>query len=228
MKRSLSLMMTLCLSGLVTSGYSPSSHGSAPCDVGYEMSRVGDFQHAVPILDTCISSGETSPETRRLAYQARAWAKSNLGDVKAALQDHEASLQIAPAVAYHEFINYASYLRAVGRTEDSLAPLKFAESIDKSANQANMMTQYNLGWTLQELGRHDEAIAAFNRGIPEQPDYAFVYYRRGLSLEAIGRKDAARADFEKTAGLIHSQEVEKTAGKYLPQVRAKLAEYGIQ
>ncbi len=227
MKRSLAPMFVVCLSQLGLTGCSPGSAGSKPCDVGYEMARAGNFQQAVSVLDTCINSGETVGETRRLAYQARAWAKSNLGDTNGALKDHEASLQIAPEAAYHEFINHASYLRATGRIEESLGPLHSAESIDKAEKQTSMMTQYNLGWTLQELGRHDEAITAFNRGIPQQPNYPFAYYRRGLSLEALGQKDAARVDFEKTADLIRPPEVEKTAGKYLPQIRKKLAEYGI-
>lgn len=192
------------------------------------MASNGNYQEAIPVLTTCLKSQDGPSNTRRRAYEARAWAYSNQENPKAAVADQEAAFQIAPAGAHHEFINYASYLRAAGRVADSLAPLRSAEATDRAAGQVSMMTQYNLGWTLQELGQHEEAIAAFSRGIPVQSEYAFVYYRRGLSQEALGRKDAARADFEKVAGLIKTPEAERKSGKYLPQIREKLKEYGIQ
>ncbi len=89
------------------------------------------------------------------------------------------------------------------------------------------MTQYQLGWTYQELGRHEEAIAAFSKGIPQQADFAFAYYRRGLSFESLGQKEAARADFQKVRALVATADRGKVSDKELPDIRKKLAEYGV-
>ena len=146
-----------------------------------------------------------------------------------AVSDQEAAFKISAATDYREFINYASYLRSANRIADSLAPLRAAEALDSAAGNIGMMTQYNLGWTLQELGQHEEAIASFSRGIPLQPDYAFVYYRRGISLEALGRKEEARTDFQMAAQLIKkSPDIERKSGKFMPQLREKFKAYGIE
>ena len=80
-----------------------------------------------------------------------------------------------PHVEYRDYINFAMYLRRVGHYEDSLRALHSAENLDKANDHPAMMTQYQIGWTLSALGRYDEAVTAFTRGIPDQPDYPFVY-----------------------------------------------------
>jgi tetratricopeptide (TPR) repeat protein len=91
-----------------------------------------------------------------------------------------------------------------------------------------MMTQYYLGWSLQELGRHEEAVEAFSKGIPYQTDFAYAYFRRGLSLESLGRMDDAKSDFKKVATLITTPNKGYTADKELPPILKKLAEHGIE
>ena len=90
-----------------------------------------------------------------------------------------------------------------------------------------MMTQYNLGWTLFELGRHREAIKAFTLGVPKQPDYPFVYWRRGLAYEAVGNKTLAKGDFETAAKLFMAGK-DKWKQEDLKDVRDKLLQYGLQ
>lgn len=217
------------LGAFVIGGCSPYVTNANVCEYGYSMASAGNYKESIPLLTSCLELKDIQSDTRRQAYDARAWAYSNLENPKAAVADQEAAFAIAPAGSHREFINYASYLRAAGRSGDSLAPLKSAETIDGHEGGASMMTQYNLGWTLQELERHEEAIDAFSKGIPTQPDYPFVYYRRGLSLEALGRKKEAHADFEKLAGLIKTTPGTKVkSGKHLSPIREKLKQYGIQ
>lgn len=124
-----------------------------------------------------------------------------------------------------QFINYALYLRKVGRFQDSLEAVLKAERID--SGNVNMMTQYNKGWSLLELGRYAEAVESFTKGVPYQPDYAFVYWRRGLAYEGLGETTRARADFEKTAKLLIEQDKVSEAEEFLPAMREKLRHYGL-
>jgi tetratricopeptide (TPR) repeat protein len=100
-----------------------------------------------------------------------------------------------------------------------------AERIE--GEKVSMMTQYNKGWSLLELGRHKEAVEAFTKGLPIQPDYAFVYWRRGLAYESLGNKELAKRDFERCAELLISKNNVAAAGDLLPAMRQKLRQYGL-
>ena len=162
------------LAGVVIAGCSPNMSNANVCGTGYSMASEGKHKEAIPLLTSCLESKDIQSDMRRQTYDARAWAYSNLENPKAAVADQEAAFVIAPAGSHREFINYASYLRAAGRTADSLAPLKSAETIDGYEGGASMMTQYNLGWTLQDLGRHEEARIGLLAGILPGPKVVFL------------------------------------------------------
>lgn len=134
----------------------------------------------------------------------------------------------SPAKQYEEFISRAHYLRRIARYAESLQALQEAEKIDQKRGRPSMMTQYNLGWTLAELGRHAEAVEAFTLGMQSQPEYPFAYWRRGLSLESLGRTNEARDDFDKTARLIEAANLKLTdEPEFVARFRSSLQRYGI-
>ena len=151
--------------------------------------------------------------------------RARLGQNTLAVEDQEAAYELRKPSEYRQFINYASYLRAAGRIEDSLTAILAAERME--GGKVSMMTQYNKGWSLPELGRHREAVEALTKGIPIQPDYAFVYWRRGLAYEALGEKEQARSDFERSATLLIEKDNAAGAGGLLPEMRQKLRQYGL-
>ena len=51
----------------------------------------------------------------------------------------------------------------------------------------------NLGITLQELGRLDEAEANHRHAISLQPDYAAAHSNLGVTLQKLGRLEEAEA-----------------------------------
>ncbi|MEO7494954.1 MAG: ankyrin repeat domain-containing protein [Massilia sp.] len=97
---------------------------------------------------------------------------------------------------FYEFINAGVAMRKLGQFERSLEALRGAEDTDrKLGRRASMMAQYHLGWTLAKMGRHQQAVEAFTRGLEAQPDYEEAYWRRGMAYEALGRRQQAQDDY---------------------------------
>jgi len=59
----------------------------------------------------------------------------------------------------------------------------------------------NLGVTLQELGRLDEALASYNQAIALKPDYTEAHYNLGVTLQELGRLDEALASYRQAIAL---------------------------
>ena len=123
---------------------------------------------------------------------------------------------------YSALIREAVAARNDGRHEDSLRSIAQAEAIDEAENVVSMPTQFHKGLTLAAMNRHEEAIAAFDRGLTVQKDYPFAWWHRALSDEALGRRDAARADLERFGSLIGPWTRQR--GKLDPQRRVEFRE----
>jgi len=177
------------------------------CNYGYGGVENQFYQTGVKLLDKCLALDHLDTEQKSKYLQGRAWGHFNLENNAQALDDQQAAFALKPPTQHFEFINHAAYLRRLERFHDSLNALRLAQKIDELNGQPNMVTQYNLGWTLYELNRFDEAVAAFSRGIPYQPDYAFVYLRRGLAYFKQGKGANAKQDFAEFLSLVGEQEV---------------------
>ena len=59
----------------------------------------------------------------------------------------------------------------------------------------------NLGNTLKELGRLDEAEASYTQAIALKPDYAEAHYNLGITLQELGRLDEAEASYTQAIAL---------------------------
>ena len=59
----------------------------------------------------------------------------------------------------------------------------------------------NLGVTLKELGRLDEALASYNQAIALKPDYAEPHNNLGVALTDLGRLDEALASYNQAIAL---------------------------
>lgn len=178
------------------------------CGYGHKNAQDQVYQSAISLLDHCLELKALSPEQQAFYLQTRAWAHFNLDHFESALRDQENSFSLIPPSTHREFINHAAYLRMTGDALNSLEPLFKAEVLDERSGHVSMMTQYNLGWSLYELGRYEEAIAAFTKGIPDQPDYPFVYFRRGLAYDKIGRVEPAESDFIEFVSFFENEGVE--------------------
>jgi tetratricopeptide (TPR) repeat protein len=59
----------------------------------------------------------------------------------------------------------------------------------------------NLGGTLQELGRLDEAEASYKQAIALKPDFAEAHNNLGITLQELGRLDEAEASYKQAIAL---------------------------
>lgn len=177
------------------------------CDYGYGGVQNNFFQTGVNLLNKCLELDHLSIDQRAKYLQGRAWAHYNLENNKLALADQESAFELRPPTQHHEFINHAAYLRRLQLFRESLNALQSAQKIDDLNGRPSMMTQYNMGWSFYELGLFEESIRAFNKGIQQQPDYPFVYLRRGLAYYKQGKDISAKEDFDEFLLLIDDQEV---------------------
>lgn len=194
------------------------------CKVGHQKARNGKFETASRLLTECLKTDELSAHARAEAFKARAWVNFSLHNDFMAVQDQEAAFKLVKPSKYSDLINYASYLRRVKRYKDSLATLNKAVAIDDAAGHVSMMTQYNLGWSLYEVGKYTDAIIAFTKGIPAQPDFAFIYWRRGMSYHALGMKKKAKTDFVTYIKLQKSKKI-KVPLKWQEEINSVLSQY---
>jgi tetratricopeptide (TPR) repeat protein len=197
------------------------------CGVGERLVRAGSFTDGATLLSTCLATPELAAPDRRYVLLLRASAYFNLHENALALLDQEAAFAIAAPSTVAEYINYGSYLRRVARFEDSLQALRGAEALAKQKQQVGMMVLFNLGWTLLELKRYDEAIDAFTQGIAHQPDFPFSYWRRALAYEALGREGEARADIAAAARFLLTGSTKFPEDASVAALRVKVRQYGL-
>lgn len=89
--------------------------------------------------------------------------------------------------------------RVMGDYERALGVLD--DLVDREGPQVGMMFHYHRGWTLNMLGRYEEAIAEFAEGLTTQPDYNGVFMRRACSYARLGRLEEALADRRRATDL---------------------------
>src|SRR4051794_4174052 len=92
--------------------------------------------------------------------------------------------------------------RRVERAQELFEQRKWQEALDEiraatDINPYNASWYFNIGLTLDELGRHDEAIHAYEQALAIDPDDVQALYRLGLDLHQVGRFDDAIASFQR-------------------------------
>ncbi|GAA6143448.1 tetratricopeptide repeat protein [Hydrogenophaga sp. 5NK40-0174] len=159
----------------------------------------------------------------------RAWSFNQLGDFERAVEDQAEALSLASNASYRPLINYSLYLKKAKRFEESLLIARQASKIESlETSRGSMMTQYHIGWSLFELGRYREAIDAFTKGVPYQPDYAAVYWLRARSYELLGDTVNARQDYEILAELLADPDGQNDLGEWGAEAASKLKSLGLE
>lgn len=182
-----------------------------------------DPKAAVLELSNCLSSPRLTTSGRINALQIRAEAHDRSEDSSSATADMEAAFELhAPGA--DALRQYARYLRRAGRLEESLTAIGRAGALDPQG--ARGATEYQRALTLADLGRDEEAVAAFSRAIAASPWPVWAYWHRGLAYERLGKRESAHADFVPFEQLlVQRARFDPMSRKYLDAVRAKLARH---
>jgi tetratricopeptide (TPR) repeat protein len=121
-----------------------------------------------------------------------------LGDYASARSIFRQIQKQYPDDDFNNTLSLATLEREAGNAEESLKLLN--DLVERQGPQDNMRYYYHRGWTLNALGRYDEAIAALTAGVEDQPDYAFAYLRRACAYANVGRLADAANDYDSAAG----------------------------
>lgn len=158
---------------------------------GLCMFRLGKFSEALNDFD----QGESSINGRFLAYNGRGVIMSRIERPLDALMWYEAALSLLPSTAVQT--NKAETLARLGRLDEAEAILDklLAEEYDAMGAWAVR------GIVATYQGRHDEALAAFNRSLALNPRYATNYVEFARLLLVLSDANHARSVIERALAL---------------------------
>ena len=127
------------------------------------------------------------------AYRRKALIQYRLGRPHQSLECLEKSIQLDPDDADSHFNTGVIFheMYEVSREQENLvaAARSYAEAARRRPDYTDAL--YNLGLTLSEMGRHHEALQAFDRCAVLRPDWADAFDSKGTELNSLGRHDEA-------------------------------------
>ncbi len=136
-------------------------------------------------------------------------ALSDLGDYPAALALTSTVLARWPQYAYWALTHADPIYRTLGDYPASLAAL---DQLAQLGGEQSMPFHYHRGWTLSLMGRQEEAVAEFTKGLATQPDYPWALARRGCALAAEGEPAPALSDEQKAITIMEQRAAGSPAG----------------
>ncbi|MGB1204909.1 MAG: tetratricopeptide repeat protein [Chitinophagales bacterium] len=108
----------------------------------------------------------------------------------------------------------AMFLQNNGKADKALA--EYRKIIVK--NPQHQDSHYNTAYIFYNKGEYEKAYKSFDMAIKVSPAFAKAYYMRGKSNEQLGKKDAAKSDYEKA--LVFDEKF-NLAKKALEELRGK-------
>lgn len=163
---------------------------------------------------------EVEPNDPEVRFELAA-AYEMLGGYAEAKAAYEAILARWPDEDFRVAIRLGALSRRQGNYGKALAALDDLSA--RSGPQQGMKFHYHRGWTLNLLGRHDEALQSLNEGIAHQPDYAWAYLRRACAHGSLSNLKEARADLDQGIALLRAMPG-ATAGKEIRDELHRAAE----
>ena len=192
------------------------------CLGGFQSMEEERYADAVKLFGKCLQLN-LSAAARALVLRVRAEAQRELGRPDLAVEDVKSSVVLEAPKDVWPWVSLGYYYRDLRQYERSLEALKEALEFDENGpgSGPGMAVYYHTGLTLHATGRYAEAVDAYTKGIPRQPDYGYAYYRRALAHEALGNRAFARQD------LLKALEFSPAEG-YEQDVLSKFSEYGLK
>ncbi|MEM6747726.1 MAG: sulfotransferase [Pseudomonadota bacterium] len=91
-------------------------------------------------------------------------------------------------------------LIALNRKQEAVAAAKAALQLaEHAAETVTALTWDTIGVTLSRAGRHEEAIAPYDRAVSLEPRHGSYHYNRAAALQFLGRMEEAAAAYREAA-----------------------------
>jgi len=137
----------------------------------------GDLQTAARLWSMAIACGDTSAQTQRA-----------LGEVYFRLGDYVQAVALLESAATH----FAADNSLAAMLEQARLQAATADSAEE---------HFRLGNTLDDLKRHDDAVASYRKALAINPDFAEAHSNLGGTLNELGRYVEAAVSCEKALAL---------------------------
>ena len=162
------------------------------------------------LLDDTLADAHTSLADIRSVYEWK-WSEAE--------REYRRAIELNRSYAIaHQW--YASYLIAMGRTEESISEAKQALELDP----LSLMINSNLGWSYYLAGRDDEAIEHYRVVIEMDPNFGPAHLNLGRVYEQKEMFEPAILEIQKAISLSNETPSALAALGYAYGVAGKLAQ----
>jgi tetratricopeptide (TPR) repeat protein len=129
-----------------------------------------------------------------------------------ALAECERAIELAPVqgeeleLPYgYLLMNKANVLSFLGRCREALSLYTQAEKDRQIKGLLRRALLFNLGCTLAQLARYEQALALFQESIEQYPAGVLAYLAKGEVEQALGREKEAETTYARLAGLVSAE-----------------------
>jgi protein O-GlcNAc transferase len=176
------------------------SQDEARALLGWSHYHLGEYRAAAIVFKATL---RRQPSWDGL-YDGLGWSRLRLGRYHLAIEAFQAALDLSPDHG-DALIGLGSALFELGRYEAAIPPLDralrgMATLLGHEAREAPI-ARARLAWSLYYVGRHVEALDAFERALRAAPQGAGLYNGLGWCHLRLGDRSRARSAFERALAL---------------------------
>lgn len=158
----------------------------------------GDAMLVSALVDLSKAIEENPAELYYLRERGGVYA--NLGAYEEAFADFERMYRLEIAQPFWSLVRRAGLLKRLGQYEEALDVLD--ELLVARGYQPAMPIFYHMGLIYVKMQDYEQAVAAFDKGIPAQPDYGWAFIKRSCAKAKLGKYDEALEDYLKGRQLV--------------------------
>lgn len=167
-----------------------SEHAEALHALGVIAAQTGQAKRAIRLIDQAL---KIRPEFA-MAYYNRGNALKDAGEIEAAIKSYDRALAIQPSLA--KAVRSRRLLLQFAGLKGGVLPAA-GTVVLAAPSTATAKGHYKNGLKLQELRRHEEALASFDRAIALRPDFAEALSGRGMALKGLRQFEEAVASYDR-------------------------------
>jgi tetratricopeptide (TPR) repeat protein len=180
-------------------------------DEAIALKNAGNFDQAIEKLNEALEKDPKQPNI--LAHLADAYFQK--GDLDAAIANYKKALELNPADG-----TIHTNLGNVYVKKDMMAEAKaeFDQAVKTDPLHADI-NYYNMGVVMVNAGKYDEALAAFQKSVAANPNYAPSHYQAAMCLVNKAQYAEAVAEMETYLKLAPTGDYAGMVKQMLPELK---------